>query len=540
MKHSAKKRIEEEKKIARRKRTLRWSFVAGLILLIQAIASGFLFYSAYKLGMFPTWMLSILAGVLIILLLVSTLLLISGKKENLARNFRRFTGIILATVMTVTSVYIGNMFGTVDNTIENITVTETTAPVEEQEDVAAVMNVYVLNSSTAESLADCKDLKFGVIGSNDGPASFAAVTKLKAELNPQLKVSDYKNFNLLGIDFYHGDIQVAIINDTNLKFLKETQLFANWADYTKLIAEIKISTPELATAEANNPYGNYDKPVEIKPAASAVENIEVEPFIIYISGSDSREEYFTTERSDVNILMVVNPQTKQILLINTPRDYYIPNPRSSAGTEDKLTHLGLYGVDCSITGLENLYDCDINYYVQINFTGMEKLVDDIGGVTIDNPQSFTAEDTYWYDEGVITLNGAEALAYARERHAFAEGDNMRGQNQMRLITAMFKKVTSSPTLIMNYKTILEDLEGYILTNMEADEIDTLVRMQLEDFPEWNIQSYAVTGWGGMDTTYSAPWEELYVTYPYYSTVVQGQDLIDRVLDDEILTDEDVE
>ena len=540
MKHSAKKRIEEEKKIARRKSTLRWSFVAGLILLIQAIASGFLFYSAYKLGMFPTWMLSILAGVLIILLLVSTLLLISGKKENLARNFRRFTGIILAAVMTVTSVYIGNMFGTVDNTIENITVTETTAPVEEQEDVAAVMNVYVLNSSTAESLVDCKDLKFGVIGSNDGPASFAAVTKLKAELNPQLKVLDYKNFNLLGIDFYHGDIQVAIINDTNLKLLKETQLFANWADYTKLIAEIKISTPELATAEANNPYGNYDKPVEIKPATSAVENIEVEPFIIYISGSDSREEYFTTERSDVNILMVVNPQTKQILLINTPRDYYIPNPRSSAGTEDKLTHLGLYGVDCSITGLENLYDCDINYYVQINFTGMEKLVDDIGGVTIDNPQSFTAEDTYWYDEGVITLNGAEALAYARERHAFAEGDNMRGQNQMRLITAMFKKVTSSPTLIMNYKTILEDLEGYILTNMEADEIDTLVRMQLEDFPEWNIQSYAVTGWGGMDTTYSAPWEELYVTYPYYSTVIQGQDLIDRVLDDEILTDEDVE
>ena len=117
---------------------------------------------------------------------------------------------------------------------------------------------------------------------------------------------------------------------------------------------------------------------------------------------------------------------------------------------------------------------------------------------------------------------------------------MRGQNQMRLIKAMFKKVTSSPTLIMNYKSILEDLEGYMLTNMEADEIDTLVRMQLEDFPEWNIQTYAVTGWGGMDYTYSAPWEELYVTYPYYSTVYQAQDLIDRVLDGETLSDEDVE
>ena len=541
MKHSAKKKIEEEKRIARKKLTLKWSFVGGFILLIQAIASGFAFFSANKLGMFPAWMLAAIAGILALFLIISALLLFAGKKENLAKNFRRFTGIILAAVMTVTAVYVGNIFGTVDNTIDNITAPATQVT-EEAEDVAAVMNVYVLSTSTATSLSDCKDLKFGVIGSNDGPASFAAVTKLKAELNPKINVTDYKNFNLLGIDFYHGDIQVAIINETNLKLLKETQLFSNWSEYTKLIAEIKISTPELTAAEANNPYGNYEKPVEIKPATSAVENIEVEPFIIYISGSDTREEYFATERSDVNILMVVNPQTKQILLLNTPRDYYIPNPRSGSGTEDKLTHLGLYGVDCSITGLENLYDCDINYYIQINFTGVEKLVDDIGGVTIDNPRSFTSYNNpdYYYEEGEITLNGSEALCYARERYAFAEGDNMRGQNQMRLITAMFKKITSSPTLIMSYKTILDDLDGYIVTNMESDEIDTLVKLQLNDFPTWNIQTYAVTGWGGMDYTYSAPWEELYVTYPYYSTVEKGQDLIDRVLDGEILTDEDVE
>lgn len=536
MKHSAKKKIEEEQRLARKKRTLRWSFVAAFVLLIQAIASGFVFLAACKLGMFPTWIIAVMAGVLVVLLLISSLLLFAGKKENLAKNFRRFTGIILAAVMTVTSVYIGNVFGTVDNTIENITAPATT---ETQEDVAAVMQVYVLNSSTVTSLEECKDLKFGVVGGNDGPASFAAVTKLKSDLNPQLKVSDYKNINLLGIDFYHGDVQVAIINDLNLKLVKDIPLLANWVDNTKLIGEIKISTPELAAAEKANPYGNYDKVVEIKPATSAVENIEVEPFIIYISGSDTREEYFTTERSDVNILMVVNPQTKQILLINTPRDYYIPNPRSSAGTKDKLTHLGIYGVDYSITGLENLYDCEINYYVQINFTGTEKLVDDIGGVTIYNPESFTAED-YWYDEGEITLNGPEALAYARERHAFADGDNMRGRNQMRLIEAMFNKVTSSPTLILNYQTILDDLDGYIITNMDSDEIDALVRMQLNDLATWNIQTYAVTGWGGMDYTYSAPYEELYVTYPYMSTVYQGQDLIDRVLDGETLTEEDVE
>ena len=246
MKHSAKKKIEEEQRLARKKRTLRWSFVAAFVLLIQAIASGFVFLAACKLGMFPTWILAVMAGVLVVLLLISSLLLFAGKKENLAKNFRRFTGIILAAVMTVTSVYIGNVFGTVDNTIENITAPTTT---ETQEDVAAVMQVYVLNSSTVTSLEECKDLKFGVVGGNDGPASFAAVTKLKSDLNPQLKVSDYKNINLLGIDFYHGDVQVAIINDLNLKLVKDIPLLANWVDNTKLIGEIKISTPELAAAE---------------------------------------------------------------------------------------------------------------------------------------------------------------------------------------------------------------------------------------------------------------------------------------------------
>ncbi len=539
MKHSAKKRIEQEKKAAQRKVTLKWGVVAGIILVIQAVASGFLFLSALNLGMFPLWMLEIAAGVVLVLALISSLLFFGGKKENLGKNFRRFTGIFLAAAITVTSVYVGNLFGSINQTVENITTAPTVS--EQAEPVVETMNVYVLSTSTATSLADCKSLKFGVIGGNDGPASFAAVTKIKSELASEINVTDYKNFSVLGIDFYHKDIQVAVINQTYLGTLKESSLFSNWNDQTKLITSIEITESEFAAAEASNPYskGNYDKPVEIKPATSAVDNIDVEPFIVYISGSDTRDEYFATERSDVNILMVVNPQTKQILLVNTPRDYYVPNPRSSVGTEDKLTHLGLYGVDCSITGLENLYDCDINYYVQINFTGAEKLVDDIGGITFYNPREFSGRGCY-FPEGEITINGEEAVVFARERYAFAEGDNMRGQNQMRLITAIFNKVTSSPTLILNYQTILDDLDGYIVTNMESDEIDTLVRMQLNDLAEWNIQTYAVTGWGGMDTTYSAPYEDLYVTYPYMSTVYQGQDLIDRVLDGETLTDEDVE
>ena len=539
MKHTFEKvRLDQEKKAKEKKKNRSWRTFAGILLFAQAATSGYAYFRAHTLGMFPNKLLFTFGGVLVILLFLNYLLFFAGTKANAARTFRRFIAIVLSLAVCGGAVYAGNVMDKVYKTVKEITISD-------KADAAATMNVYVRYDDPAQNIEECKGYSFGVIGGYDGPASFAAVTKINSRLGTQVNASDFASIAEVADALLKNNVGAAVIEHNYVEILKETDQYSDFGDKARLIATIEITHDELTQAEASNPYsaaGTADKPVEIKTATGKVENVDLEPFIVYISGSDTREKMFTISRSDVNILMVVNPQTKQILLLNTPRDYFIPNPRSGSGTEDKLTHLGLYGVDCSITGLENLYDCDINYYIQINFTGVEKLVDDIGGVTIDNPRSFTSYNNpnYYYEEGVITLNGSEALAYARERYAFAEGDNMRGQNQMRLITAMFKKVTSSPTLIMNYKTILDDLDGYIVTNMEADEIDSLVRMQLNDFPTWNIQSYAVTGWGGMDTTYSAPWEELYVTYPYYSTVVQGQDLIDRVLDGEILTDEDVE
>ena len=245
-----------------------------------------------------------------------------------------------------------------------------------------------------------------------------------------------------------------------------------------------------------------------------------------------------TSRSDVNILMAVNPQTRQILLLNTPRDYYIPNP-AGGGQLDKLTHLGIYGIDVSMKGLADLYQEDVDYYGQINFTGFETLIDAIGGITVDSPQAFEAQG-YSFSEGPNTMDGAQALAFARERHSFSSGDNERGRNQMRVITAVIQKITGDSTnLLLHYNEVLDSLQGMFVTNLTSDDIASLVKMQIDDNRSWNVKSYAVTGTGGSEYTYSMPSMKAYVMYENKDMVQKGADLIDKVMNGETLSDSDI-
>lgn len=536
MKHTFEKlKLDQEAKAKEKKEKRVWGVFAGILLLAQTLASGYVFYRAYTLGMIPGKLLFIFGGLLLILLFLNYLLFFAGTRKNVGRTFRRFIAIVLAAAICGGSLYAANVMNSVNNTVDKITVNN-------KETVAATMDVYILSRDTATSLADCKDYIFGVVGGSDGPASHAAVTKINSEIGGTVKDSCFSSLTALADALYDNQIQVALIDQNYVSILMETDNYSDFEEKAKLLTSINVTPDELTNAAATNPYKVIaaDQPVNIAPATGKVNFIDQQPFIVYISGSDTRDTMFKVSRSDVNILMVVNPQTKQILLLNTPRDYYIPNPASSSGAKDKLTHLGIYGVDCSITGLENLYGCDINYYVQINFTGTETLIDDLGGISIDNPQGFSARG-YNFPEGEITMNGPQAVVYARERYAFIEGDNMRGQNQMRLIKAIIKKLTSSSTfLILNYKTILADLEGFLVTNLDSDEIDALVKMQLNDLADWNVKSYAVTGDGGYDITYSMSGQNLYVTYPDSSSVKRAQNLIDKVYRGETLTDADVE
>ena len=261
--------------------------------------------------------------------------------------------------------------------------------------------------------------------------------------------------------------------------------------------------------------------------------ITKEPFVVYLSGVDNRGELTEKARSDVNILAVVNPTTKQAALINTPRDYYV----DLAGTDskDKLTHAGLYGVETSMATLGNLYGVNVEHYIRINFAGFISIIDAIGGVDVYSDQAFTSVgspgyyDPTTFAEGWNHLDGKSALAFARERHAFKTGDIQRGINQMKVIDAMAEKL-KSPALLMSFSKLMDAMSDCFVTSLSQEQISALVRMQLGDLSSWDIQSYSVTGTGGKSSKcYSAKGQSLYVMKPDENSVNEAKALVAAVL-----------
>ena len=261
--------------------------------------------------------------------------------------------------------------------------------------------------------------------------------------------------------------------------------------------------------------------------------ITKEPFVVYLSGVDNRGELTEKARSDVNILAVVNPSTKRVALINTPRDYYVD--LAGTNSKDKLTHAGLYGVETSMATLGNLYGINVDHYIRINFAGFISIVDALGGVDVYSDQAFTSVGSPgYYDpttfvEGWNHLDGKAALAFARERHAFASGDIQRGINQMKVIDAMLNKI-KSPALLMGFSKIMDAASDCFVTDFSQEQISALVRMQLSDFADWDIQSYTVTGSSSTSTKcYSAKGQKLYVMKPDEAAVSKAKEMIASVL-----------
>ena len=261
--------------------------------------------------------------------------------------------------------------------------------------------------------------------------------------------------------------------------------------------------------------------------------ITKEPFVVYLSGVDNRGELTEKARSDVNILAVVNPSTKRVALINTPRDYYVD--LAGTNSKDKLTHAGLYGVETSMATLGNLYGVNVDQYLRINFAGFISIIDAVGGVDVYSDQAFTSVGSPgYYDpttfvEGWNHLDGKAALAFARERHAFASGDIQRGINQMKVIDAMLNKI-KSPALLMGFSKIMDAAADCFVTSFSQDQISALVRMQLSDFAEWDIESYTVTGTSSSSTKcYSAKGQKLYVMKPDDASVSKAREMIASVL-----------
>ncbi len=249
-------------------------------------------------------------------------------------------------------------------------------------------------------------------------------------------------------------------------------------------------------------------------------------FVMYLSGIDTYGNVGKRSRSDVNILAVVNTETKKVLLLSTPRDAYVEY-LATQGAKDKLTHAGIYGVEASMDALERLYDVGIDYYVKINFTGFIEVVDALGGIEVHSDYDFSVGTLKDYKKGYNKLNGIEALAFARERYSFPEGDYQRAKNQMEVIKAVVKKCASS-SMLANYGSVMDALAGSFETNMPNAQIAALVRMQLSDHAQWEIISYTTEGTNMQAQTYSMPGQELDVIQLSEESIAMAQQLIENV------------
>ena len=485
-----------------------------LIWILQVVAEGFALFGVWQLNMLPQKYFLALAGALAVLALLTGALLLPVCTGRLQGAAGVFLSVIVFALSCAGSLMILDAQGTIENVVG-------------QASSNASVSVYVLKEDSAQSIQDAADYNFGIVSGYETERIQEAVDAMEKDLKTTLRISEYENPLEMLTAFFNGDVGALILNSAYVDILEEMEGYEDFRSRIRELHEEKISG-----------WGSVlESLTTVVPQKG--EAIATDPFVVYISGSDTRNKTLATSRSDVNILAVVNPETKQILLLNTPRDYYIPNPVSKAGTRDKLTHCGIYGIECSMQALAKLYDVDVNYYAQINFTGFETLIDAIGGITVYSDVAFNTNDNVHVNKGENHFNGAEALSFARERKHLAGGDNARGQNQMKVIKAVISKLTSGSTIISNYADIMGSLEGMFATSLPMKEISSLVKMQLEDMEEWNIHSYAVTGSNGSEYTYSTPGTRVYVMYPNEHDVTTAQNLIDRIFNDEILTEADL-
>lgn len=363
-------------------------------------------------------------------------------------------------------------------------------------------SVLVLKDSNYQDLDDLNQKKIGSL-------SFATTglkdskSKLEKKIDPDFQV--YDDVGKLKDEFLDKKTDAILIENSILSIMTE--------DDTLFGTSYRVI---------------YDFSVDVE-TQDITKNVDItkDSFNIYVSGIDTYGAVSSVSRSDVNMVISVNPKTHQILITSIPRDYYV-NLAGKNG-KDKLTHAGIYGVETSVGTVEELLNIKINYYVKVNFSSVIKVVDALGGVKVYSNYKFTSRDGYSYQVGYNTLNGEKALSFVRERKAFNGGDRIRVENQAALIKALIDKACN-PSIITKYNSLLKSLNNLFVTNLNMEDITEFIKKQIDDnVPSWEVSNYTLDGKDDYQYTYSYRSSKLYVMMPDEETVINAHNKIEEVL-----------
>lgn len=467
-----------------------------ILAIIQAILSLLVLGVLFILNVLPEMYLIIIAVVLVILWIFSFF----SQFTRLSHIPGKIESIIVTLILALGSYYLlitQNMLSQITDigyTVDNIV-------------------VLVLKDDPAQSLQDAAGYTFGIQKSFNSEKIDKAVQSFSDEAGQELNVVSYDSLQTQIQALYDGDVGAIIYNEGFKDSVAE--IYPTFEADTRKLDNIEIKTE-----------------VETEAATSDVDVTE-EPFSVYISGNDSYGSVDVQGRSDVNIIIFVNPATKQILQVSTPRDFYVKFPNVTGETKDKLTHSGNFGIQCSMDTMESIYGTEIDYYARVNFTSLIKMVDALGGIDVDADYAFNTFDGKSFVQGLNHLNGEDALSFSRERYSLPNGDFDRGRHQQLVIEAMMQKAMS-PAILTSYAGIMSSLQDSFVTSMPSSDITSLVKLMLKDGSGWNMVKASASGTGATDYCYSLGFAAS-VVVPDEVSVQQIRAQIQALYNGEILT-----
>lgn len=443
-----------------------------------------------KYFMLLSFILLIIDGILLTFLCIY-------KIKNKIKIVSCVASIILILIMLVISFYGIKTLGFLDNLIASKYKTET-------------YHLIVLSDSEYKKIDDLNNKNIGVSSVVTDP-----LFKFKEQIDNQIEIkyNIYDSINEMVESLYEGTVEAIILEDAYIRTLGED------------LEDFKEKTISIY---------NYVIKTEIEDDIVDIDVIN-NVFSVYIGGFDSYGAIESVSRNDVNIIATVNPITYQILLTSIPRDYYV-QLHNTTGYKDKLTHCGFYGVDMSVSTIEDLLDIDINYYAKINFSGFINLIDALGGLDVYSSHNFTSNKAsggvYKFTKGYNTVDGKKALSFVRTRKNL--GDRVRGENQQAVINAAIKKISSVKTILMNYQSILNSMSGTVATNMPIAKVKLLVKLQLDKMPNWEVITYNLNGSDSEGPTYTFGEKKLWVMEPDQKTIDEAKDKLKQIYTNKLL------
>ena len=473
--------------------TLNW-----IVFFIQIVTSCLFLYIVYTIQLVPMNYIYILGAILLLLVIGAYFLIFYKKPKSKRSLITQILSIILSGVMVVGAFYVYKV-----GTVVDLLTAETFQK--------RAISVIVLKDSDIRNENMLPDHQVGYISSIDAETMDYAAKEIKKDVG-EISLTNYKDFAELVSALYDKKVDAIILDEAFRTLVDEHK--ETFDDDTRVIYQVLKDEGTINAKEVD---------------------VTTKPFLVFISGNDRYGKMATISRSDVNMLVAVNPTTHQILLISIPRDTYYPLHRN--GRYDKFTHTGIYGLQESIDTLQDIMEENINYYGRMNFTSFMNIVDALGGITVNSPSEFTTRiGGYHIKKGENTLNAKQALAFVRERKSFVDGDFERGRNQQRMVAAVVEKICS-PAILTSFSSVLDTVSQSVETNFSTNDINALVQMQLSQMPSWDIQSYQIIGTPASRPCYSSGGRNASVVIPHKSSIKQAREYIDDLMKNKVIQTE---